>query len=185
MNDQDVGGRLKKLRAARGLSLRALAKKTGTAASFLSALEGAKSSVSVATLKRVLDALGTTLGEFFSDEQPAPRKVAYRKRELVEISGQRNGISFRDVAAGRPGRLLQLLVERHSPGSDTGPELYVHEGEEAGVVLKGKLELTVEGEAHLLGQGDAYYFQSDRPHRMRNPGRTTVHVVSVCSPPSF
>jgi mannose-6-phosphate isomerase-like protein (cupin superfamily) len=169
----------------RGLSLRALSRGTGIAASFLSGLEAGRNNVSVATLKTLLDALGSSLGEFFSGTPPPPAKVLYRRGELVEISGQKRGLSFREVAAGRPGRMFQMLVERYGPGADTGPEMYRHGAQEAGVVLKGTLELTIEGEVHVLRPGDAYFFDSRRPHRFRNRGRTGVEAISVNTPPSL
>jgi len=184
VDELDVAPRLRALRARRKLSLRALSRETGIAVSFLSALERGRNNVSVAKLKAIVDALGVTLSEFFSQAPPPREKIVYRKHELSEISGQR-GISFRDVATGRRGRALQLLVERYGPGADTGAEAYRHDAEEAGVVLRGTLELTVDDEVHVLRPGDAYYFDSRRPHRFRNRGKIPVEAISVNTPPSF
>jgi len=184
MVESIVAPRLRALRERRKLSLRELSRRTGIAVSFLSSVERGMNNVSVAKLKAILDALGVTLAGFFSKEPPPREKVVYRRGELVEISAQK-GISFKDVASGRKGRALQLLVERYAPGTDTGAESYRHEAEEAGVVLRGTLELIVEGEIHVLKPGDAYYFDSRRPHRFRNRGKTAVEAISVNSPPSF
>ena len=180
-----LGGRLQALRRRRGLSLRALARQTGIAVSYLASLERDQNYVTVAKLKQLLDALGTTLSAFFGAAAPPSSKVVYRKDELVEISGQHNGLSYREVAAGRPGRALQLIVEQYAPGADTGPELYSHQAEEAGLVLKGMIELTLEGERYRLGPGDAYYFDSRRPHGFRNVGKRLAQAVSVNTPASF
>ncbi len=59
-----------------------------------------------------------------------------------------------------------------------------HRGEEGGVVVRGRLELTVDGQRHVLGPGDAYYFDSSRPHHFRNTGTERCEIVSACSPPS-
>ena len=184
MDEALIGARLSELRRRHRLSLRALSRAAGVAPSFISGLEQGNSSVSVATLKAILDVFGVGLGEFFSPTQAAPAKVVYRKDELVELAGQR-GVSYREVAAGQPGRALQLLLEHYEPGADTGSEKYHHDAEEAGLVLSGKLELTVEDEVFVLGPGDAYYFDSRRPHRFRNIGKSPVKAVSVNSPPSF
>ncbi|MCZ7644872.1 MAG: cupin domain-containing protein [Planctomycetota bacterium] len=185
MDDRQLGTRLRALREARKRSLRSVAREAGIALSFVAAVEKGRNSISVAKLKTLLDALGSNLGAFFGDAAPPASKVVYRKNELVEISGQRRGLSYREVAAGRPGRALQVLVESYAPGADTGAERYRHEAEEAGVVLKGRLELTVDDEVHVLGPGDAYYFDSRRPHRFRNAGKGVVQAVSVNTPPSF
>lgn len=185
MTDLNIGARLRDVRGRKGLSLRELSRRSGVALSFLSALERNTNSVSVATLKAILDVLGVSLGDFFGAQPSPPAKVVYRKGELATIAGAKDGLRFLEVAAGRPGRALQLLLERYDPGADTGPGLYRHEAEEAGIVLKGKLELTVDGEVHVLKPGDAYYFDSRRPHRVRNIGKGPAEAVSVNTPPSF
>ncbi|MFH1023195.1 MAG: cupin domain-containing protein [Planctomycetota bacterium] len=180
-----IGSRLNALRRRKGVSLRALSRSTGVAPSFLSAIEREANSVSVAKLKTILDGLGVSLSEFFSHPSPPAAKVVYRRKELSEISGSKAGLLYLEVAAGRPGRALQLILESYARGADTGPGLYRHEAEEAGVVLKGKLELTVDNEIFVLGPGDAYYFDSRHPHRFRNVGKGAVQAVSVNTPPSF
>ena len=49
----------------------------------------------------------------------------------------------------------------------------------------GRLEVTVDNERKILGPGDAYYFESRRPHRFRCVGPVACEVVSACTPPSF
>lgn len=184
MDKKELGRRLQQLRRRKNMSLRALGRATQIAVSFLSAVEQGRTNVSVAKLKTILDALGTSLSQFFSQNSQLP-KVVYPKKELVEISGHGTGISYREVAAGRPGRALQFIVERYKPGAQTGPELLQYDAEEAGVVLKGKLELTVDNEVYVLGPGDAYYFDNNRPHRFRNAGKGVLLAVSANTPTTF
>jgi mannose-6-phosphate isomerase-like protein (cupin superfamily) len=63
--------------------------------------------------------------------------------------------------------------------------MLTHMGEEGGVIVRGRIELTVGGEARILGAGDAYYFRTSLPHRFRNPGREECEIVSASSPPTF
>ena len=184
MDKKELGRRLQHLRRRKKMSLRALSRSTQIAVSFLSAVEQGRTNVSVAKLKTILDALGTSLSQFFSQNSQQP-KVVYRKKELVEISGYGTGISYREVAAGRSGRALQFIVERYKTGAQTGPELLQYDAEEAGVVLKGKLELTVDNEVYILGPGDAYYFDNNRPHRFRNAGNGVLLAVSANTPTTF
>ena len=168
MDNKEMGRQLRELRRRKKISLRGLSRSTGIAMSFLAAIEQGKNNVSVAKLKAILDALGMGLGEFFSQNMQ-PSKIVYRKEELIEISSRGTGISYREVAAGRPGRALQFIVERYEKGAETGPELLKYNAEEAGVVLKGKLELTVDSEVHVLGPGDAYEHSTRRAYGIRKP----------------
>ena len=78
-----------------------------------------------------------------------------------------------------------MLHERYAPGADTGAEPYSHDGEEAGIVVSGRVLLTVGGETRLLEAGDAYLFGSRLSHRFRNPGPEDCVIVSACTPPTF
>jgi mannose-6-phosphate isomerase-like protein (cupin superfamily) len=60
-----------------------------------------------------------------------------------------------------------------------------HDAEEGGIVLQGRLELTIGDEVQVLSAGDAYLFNSRLPHRFRNTGNEECLVVSACTPPSF
>ena len=180
----DDGARLKRLRQAKGFSIRELARRSGVSHVAISLIERGRNSPSVSSLKSILDALDTTLSAFFSGPLPERVPVVYRADELVELAdGTR--LSYRQVGRNLAGAAMMILHERYAPGADTGDSPYHHVAEDGGVVVAGRLELTVDGEISILGTGDAYYFDSRRPHRMRNPFEETCVVVSAVSPPTF
>jgi transcriptional regulator with XRE-family HTH domain len=170
------------VRERSGLSQRALAKRSGISNATISLIESGKLNPSVAVLKRILDGISLDLSAFFAMEAAEPEPVVYRADGLVEIG--RGKISYRQVGRELAGRRVQILHERYTPGGDTGKVNLRHGGEEGGVVIRGHLELTVDGERYVLGPGDAYYFDSSRPHRFRNVGSEECEIVSACSPPS-
>lgn len=182
-----VGERLKALRQSRGLSIRGLAEQAGVPHATLSIIERDKSSPSVSILKRLLRPLNVTLSAFFSDSAVQDRAVFYKACELVELADGKK-LSYRQVGANLTNSSMMILHERYEPGADTGQageELYSHEAEEGGVIIEGRLEMTVGDEVRVLGPGDAYYFDSRLPHRMRNPFEEVCIVVSAVSPPTF
>ncbi|GHC77759.1 cupin domain-containing protein [Limoniibacter endophyticus] len=179
----DIGNRLRHLRLAHGLSQRELAKRTGVPNSTISLIESNASNPSVGALKRILDGIPIGLAEFFAYEPDRPRQAFYLAEELVEIG--KGSISYLQVGDNLFGRSLQILKECYQPGADTGKIPLVHDGEEGGIVLSGRLEVTVDSERRVLGPGDAYYFESRRPHRFRCIGPVACEVISACTPPSF
>ena len=181
----DLGFRLRMVRQRHQLSQRALAKKAGVANASISLIESGNMSPSVSALKRILAGFPMTLAEFFSDELPSMKsEVFYRAESLTEISGG-EGISYRQIGSAKAGHVLQILSERYAVGADTGLIMLQHEGEEGGIVLSGRLEVTVGEATRILGTGDAYYFNSRQPHRFRNVGSEICTLVSSCSPPTF
>jgi transcriptional regulator with XRE-family HTH domain len=179
----DVGARLRAVREGRGMSQRTLARQAGVTNAAISLIERNRTSPSVASLKRILQGLDLTLGEFFAVDLPPRDQIFFRADDLTRLAEGK--VSFRQVGADLRGRRIQILHERYAPGADTGETMLRHEAEEGGVVLRGRIEVTVGHERRVLGPGDAYYFDSRWPHRFRNIGPEECEIISACSPPSF
>lgn len=188
----DIGQRLRAARTARGLSQRELARKAGVTNGLISQIEQNRSSPSVSSLKRILDAMPLSLAEFFSHGDEDRKRIFFRSSELLELNPERllrrrglaGRISLLQIGNGA-GHAIQMLYEHYEPGADTGSEGYTHKGEEAGIVISGRIEVTVGGETAELGPGDAYRFDSTVPHRFRNRGKEVCTLISACSPPTF
>lgn len=181
----DVGARLKAIRKLKGLSQRELAKRAGVTNSTISMIEKNSVSPSVSSLKKVLSGIPMSLVDFFSLEleQDAQRQVVYRADELLDIGA--GEVTMKLVGKGHPNRAFSFLNEIYPPGYDTGPDMLNHEGEEAGIVVSGQLELTVGSEIYILDTGDSYYFESNQPHRFRNPFETACVLISATTPANF
>jgi transcriptional regulator with XRE-family HTH domain len=179
----DVGARLRSVRIAFGLSQRALARRAGVTNGLISLIEQNRVSPSVSSLKKVLDGIPMTLAEFFTLDLTTAPQAFFKPEELTELGNEQ--VSLRLVAAQRPGRQLTLLHERYAPGAETGDEMLAHRGEEGGIVVKGRIELTLAGVTRVLSAGDAYYFSSHLPHRFRNVGREPCEIISASTPASF
>src|ERR1700734_361065 len=161
----DVGARLRSVRTSFGLSQRELARRAGVTNGLISLIEQNRISPSVSSLKRVLDGVPMSLAEFFTLDLSAAPQAFFGVDELVEIGNEE--VSLRLRAAQSPGRQLTVPQERYAACAATGEEMLAHRGEEAGVVVRGRIELTVGGTARILGPGEAYYFASQLPHRLR------------------
>ena len=179
----DIGERLRFVRMQKKMSQRSLAKRAGVTNSTISLIESNQVNPSVGALKRILDGIPIALADFFSITPSSERQAFYRADELTEIG--KGDISYRQVGSTLNGAALQILKERSEPGADTGRILLTHEGEEGGVIVRGRLEVSVDGERRVLGPGDAYAFDSRRPHRFRCVGPEPCEVISACTPPTF
>lgn len=179
----ELGQRLRVIRERSGISQRALAKKVDIPNSTISLIESGKTNPSVGSLRKILDGIPVSLSEFFAFEPEPERQIFYAAEELVEIG--KGKVSLRQVGATLFGRAMMLLKETYEPGADTGRVMYGHEGEEGGIVVSGRIEITVGEERKILGPGDAYYFDSRLPHRFRQVGPEPCHLFSACTPPTF
>jgi transcriptional regulator with XRE-family HTH domain len=182
-----LGQQIRQLRRSKGTTLAQLAQRSGLSIGHLSQVERGLSAPTIRQLQAISAGLGVRIGWFF---QPAPGAERDRSAVVVRADRRRqlryDGLGMTDhlLTPSLEGR-LELLLSTLEPGAGSGEEPYSHEGEEAGLVLEGTLELWIGDEHHLLEQGDSFAFASTRPHRYRNPGRTRTVVVWAITPPSF
>lgn len=176
----DVGDRLRLVRQAHGLSQRALAVKAGVTHSLVSLIEKNKVSPSVASLKKILEAINYPMTDFFALTLPPVDQIFYRADELTPLST--GALTLLQVGDAK-SHSVQVFHEFYEPGADTGETMLSHEAEEGGVVVAGELEVTVGTQTRILKRGDAYLFDSRLPHRYRNVGPVRCEVVSAVTPP--
>jgi transcriptional regulator with XRE-family HTH domain len=182
----DIGTRLQAVRKRRGLSQRELAKRVGVTNSTISLIEQNKVSPSVASLKKVLDGIPISLADFFTldlDADGLEQGPFYAADEQPDVGN--GGIHYFLVGRHRAQRQMCILREVMPPGSDTGETMLSHDGEEGGVIVQGRVEITVGDQVRVLGAGEAYYFESRTPHRFRNIGKDAAVIVSANTPPTF
>ncbi|TCT02244.1 cupin domain-containing protein [Aquabacter spiritensis] len=182
--DMDVrlGQRIRHLRKARGLSLKEVAERSGFSISFFSQIERGLSSPSVRVLASLAHALNVNIGSLFAEDdeaEDAAAKIVVRKSERKVLSFWRTGISKELLTPAASNARLDVYLVRMDPGGTTGEESYSHDGEEAGVVLQGEMELVVDGLTFVLREGDGFRFESPRPHSFRNLGPKMCRVLWV------
>lgn len=190
----ELGDRLRQERSERGLSLRELARRLDVSPSLVSQIETGKIQPSVRTLYAIVSELGVSLDEVFNTAPEQPDEPEVRIVRRAEASGaghvQRHGDrAVVDLEAGvrwerltarnEPG--VEFLFTVYPPGSDSAPAdaLVRHTGREFGLVLEGRLGLTVGFEEYELEVGDSVFFDSTIPHRLHNDGDETVRAVWV------
>ena len=174
-----MGIRFRQLRLSRNLSLSDVASAVGVSVGFLSAIERSHMSASVGTLRQLARYYKLNILDFFDPAQANPYRV--RPSERKRLSAGR-GVQMELLAWGN------TVMEPHlftiAPGANSG-DSYAHDGEEFLYVLRGVLDIALEGQCYQLRSGDSFYFESSTPHRWHNGGKTDTVVLWVNTPPTF
>ena len=175
-----VGPRLRRLRLQRGYSLAKVAQAVDVSIGFLSALERAQMSASIATLRRLARFYRLSILSLFDPTEANPGRVRPAERKVLEAG---NGIRMELLSWGNT--VMEPHIFRIAPAAGSG-ESYTHDGEEFLYILKGCIEIALDGgEVNRLEQGDSFYFESSTPHRWQNPGKKEAWVLWVNTPPTF
>ena len=182
-----VSIRLRLARQTRGLTLKALAETAGCSESLLSKIENGKASPSLPMLHRLVQALDTNIGWMF-EENHGEEGIIFRDgaRPVITLDPLRRGegISLERVIPYSPGHLLQCNIHHIEVGGESAGPIQ-HAGEEVGYVLRGRIELILDGRTFILSQGDSFVFGSDLPHAYRNLGDEPASIFWVNTPPTF
>lgn len=175
----DIGRRLRHLRVQQGRSLAQVARQAGISVGFLSAIERSQMSASVATLRRLARIYDLNILDFFEASDGYQPLVKPRQRKRLQAGP---GVSMELLAWGNT--VMEPHLFRVAPGAGSG-DSYSHEGEEFLFVLKGQLDISLEGERYELRGGDSFYFQSKTQHHWRNPGKNETLILWINTPPTF
>lgn len=175
----EIGLLIRSLRRARSLSLKKVADHAELSTGYLSQLERGISSGSIRVLAKLADALDVGIAEILGGPGLKGTTMVARvsERRRFDFPHARMAKEVLTPFEGSPR--LDIFIISIDPGGDTGDPPFSHHGEEAGVVMEGGIELIVDGQLSVLGQGDSFRFCSERPHRYRNAGPRPARVFWV------
>ena len=177
----EIGQKIKQLRLRRGLTQDELAARTELSKGFISQLERDITSPSIATLVDILEALGTDVGTFFTEQET--EKVVFRAENMCEKEDE-NGTNIRWLVADAQRRALEPILVTIPAGASTVSD-DPHEGEEFGYVLSGSVTLQLGEKKYRVRRGDGFSFLPNSVHYLINPGKIPAKVLWVSTPPSF
>jgi len=187
-----LGTKVRQFRIERDIRGKELAAAAGVSASLISQIENNVTTPSIDVLRRIAAALQVPIGDFFNEgdkgasngRTSANRPLVVRANARKKLILPKSNWAYELLTPDLQGSLELLWIEI-GPGRSVPEEPSIHEGEEANVVLKGRVHIWVENEEYVLEEGDAITFDSSRPHRTANLDGETATIISAITPPSF
>jgi XRE family transcriptional regulator, regulator of sulfur utilization len=173
-----LGKNLRRLREARGLSLRAIGEKSGFSASFLSQVENDQASPSISSLERIVGALDVTLAEFFQGVATPPSPDATPAAGLSFRSEWSKARIVYLPSGHADARILPLIVTL-DPGGSSGSRPHPAQNEEFAMVLEGSVVLTTGDGEQVLVSGNALTIPPHGLRRWHNESAVHARVLIV------
>lgn len=166
--NEQIGGRVRQHRTARGWTLDELASRSGVSRRMLISIEHGEGNPSIATLLRVSDALGIGLPVLVDVERPHALSVTAAGRAPVLWRGPHGGRA-QLVAGTEPPDVVELWEWTLQPGEAHTSEAHTTGTRELLLVLEGQVELRVGDRTERLTDGDSAAFAGDVVHGYATP----------------
>jgi transcriptional regulator with XRE-family HTH domain len=179
----DIGHKIKEQRLENGLTQEELASRCELTKGFISQIENNLTSPSIKTLNDILEVLGTSIGEFFTDDVEEEAYVFTKDDFYIKNDEQLKHQIDWIVPNAQKYEMEPIIIEILPGGKSFEDE--PHSGEEFGYVLEGSITLKVGKKRYSCNQGDSFYYLANKYHYLENTSSKTAKVLWVSTPPMF
>ena len=176
----ELGNKIKELRLQSDLTQEELADRCELTKGYISQLENDLTSPSIATLIDILSALGTTLKDFFSDEEE--QQIVFKESDFFEKDTGAYKMEW--LVTNSQKNMLEPILMELMPTKKTESDI-PHEGEEFGYVLTGSIVIHLGNKKYRCNKGESFYFSSSKAHFIENPTDRVAKFLWISAPPTF
>ena len=176
----DIGNKLKELRLQNDLTLEELASRSELTKGFLSQVERNLTSPSISTLSDLLEALGSSLSEFFKEDKEP--KIVFTKNDFFVDEQDDYTIEW-VIPNSQKNEMEPILLTLHPHAQSK--EMVAHSGEEFGYVLAGAVTLVKGKERYPLQEKETFYLDGKTSHYLHNESEADAQILWVTNPPMF
>lgn len=179
-----VGGRIKKVREEKKLSLTDLAKRTGYSSAIISQIENHLLSPSLGTLIQISHALEVPLSKLFGEKKGHSYSIVRKdERKLISRFASKEGVNYgytyESLGYDKKNRRMEPFIVTLEPATVKHEKLSSHSGEEFIYVLEGKMEVALGNLKDTLSPGDSIYYDSTLPHHVACAGNNPTKILAV------
>lgn len=178
--NQRIAARVRALRGARGLSLEALAQRSGVSRSMISLIERGESSPTAVVLEKLATGLGVALASLFDAPAAAADPVS-RRADQLSWRDPASGYVRRNVSPSGFASPIRIVEVSFPAGARVAYESGAHNPRvhQQVWVLDGTIEVTVGAMRHRLAAGDCLALVLEQPIAYYNPTRKRARYAVV------
>lgn len=182
---RQIGEDIRALRKARAMTLKDLAAAVGRSLGWLSQIERGQTTPSVRDLGLIADRLGIHISVFFrsATRDAAEQGIILRAADRVPIGSTESGLTEELLSPSLAGS-FEMIKSVFAPRSDSGGPIRARDREDGGVLVSGRLSLTIGSLTVDLAPGDSFQF-TNRDYAWKNPHDEPATVIWVISPPVY
>ena len=183
LSDYAIGAKIRALRLKKKMGLVELGQHSGLSPALLSKLERGRLFPTLPTLLRIALVFSVGLDYFFAGAREKPLVAVVRKAERVQLPERQDGkdMSYRFESLDYPAteRRFNCYYAEFFPVALDKLRPHDHPGVEFIYAVHGALGVHLNGQEHVLEEGDSMYFDSTLPHAYRRSGKALCSAFVV------
>jgi len=176
----NIGKRIRQLRVRSDLTQEELASRCELTKGFLSQLENDNTQPSLSTLEDIVEALGVTMSQFFSEDKD--EKTVFGAEDW--FVDEKDGAETDWIVPNAQKNDMEPIILKLQPGAQS-QTVTPNKGEEFGYVLAGRVVLVTGTQRQHIAKGEAFYIDGRRTHYIKNESAKAASLIWVCTPPLF
>lgn len=178
-----LGRRIRRIRQEKNLTLKQIEEKVGVSATHTSEIERGKTSPTIGALEKIATALDVPPSHLI-DIPPAAEFVNRPRSSLPSIHMHDGAVRLQGVT-NRDAISEMSIFFATIEGNGVVEPVGGHRGEEFCYVLDGFLEVSVDGQPHVLRRGETIHFKASQTHHIRNLSPEPVRSLWAVRPKLF
>ena len=175
-----MGHRIKKRREILKMPSSDLAKAIGVTSSLISQIERGKAYPSILTLKKIADALNTTVGELIGEYEMLITNPLLKADDRKYVKENKTGATLYLLSHHDPSKHMDPFLIRFTQNADSTDIMTTkHPRQEFCYVLKGHFEVQLNDKTFEINESDSFYFNSNQNHLFKNMSNQEAQLLWV------
>ena len=178
-----IGNDIRALRQGRQWTLSDLAGRLYRSVGWLSQVERGTSEPNLADIRVIAELFSLPVSFFFSHTEPSDEAQYIVRKDTRRKMRDDDKQMTEELLSPDLGGSFELVRSIFAPGSSSAGAVN-RPTEEAGYIINGRLEMTIDGRSFDLGPGDSFSFAGE-DFSWANKGQEDAIVIWVIAPPIY
>ena len=181
-----MGERIRRRREDLNIQASDLAASIGVSASLISQIERAKAYPSILTLKKIANALHTTVSQLIGEHSDLEENPVVKKSEQKFVKKNKTGTKSYLLSHHDSRKMMDPFLLKFKQKADSSEIMTTNTpGQEFCYVLKGKFEVVIGASKYEIKEGDSFYITSNQNHLFTNANDGESHLIWVVNQNSY
>lgn len=181
---QNMGVRIRARRESLSIQVNDLAGIIGVTPSLISQIERAKAFPSIVTLKKIAEALQTTVGALIGEHESYSENPLVRFDEKKMVQSNEQGAFLYLLSNHDQQKMMEPYLLELPGESDSSSLISTSSGQSFYHVLKGSFRISMESHQYQLHEGDSFYINSGIKLTLTNIGSSAARLIWISATPT-